>query len=368
MHLVDIAPSIFASLGLPETNDRIGSGESPTGRECLFLIDGLGADVIEEYADYLPVIHGLKFFPPVETAFPSTTATSLATLMTGELPGMHGMLGYTIRVPRSGGRILNALKWDERVDPRSWQPVPTLFERAARHGISVSHVAAKRYENTGFTQAVFRGADYRGANALTDLVEQAKVSLQQSPAFTYVYVNNLDVAGHSHGVGSDKWLAALNFIDHLAELLLKELPRGTRFWVTADHGMINVEDKVILGFENPLLDGIALIAGEPRARHLYFDDQHLLGDGPEEIASRWRNFLGNRVEVFTHAQAVETKIFGSAVSEDSHDRMGDLIVIARGGLILIDPKRQALESAMIGHHGALTEAERFVPLGMAEVS
>lgn len=367
MHLADIVPSIFASLGLPDTHDRIGSSESPAGLECLFLIDGLGADVIEDYAQYLPTISGLTYFAPVESAFPSTTVTSLTTLMTGELPGTHGMLGYTVRVPRSGGRILNALKWDERVDPRVWQPVPTLFERAQRHGIAVSHVAAKRYENTGFTQAAFRGAHYRGANILAELVEQTKISLRQAPAFTYVYLNDLDVAGHSDGMGSEKWLAALNFVDHAVANLIDHLPSGTRFWLTADHGMVNVDEKVILGFENPLLDGLVTIAGEPRARHLYFEDRHLTGFGPNEIANRWRDFLGERVDVFTHDEAVKAELFGAWVSEDAHDRMGDLIVIARGGLVLIDPERRAKESAMVGHHGALTEAERFVPLGVLEI-
>ena len=368
MHLADIASSIFASLGLPDTHDRIGSGESPAGRECLFLIDGLGADVIKDYVQYLPTISGLTHFAPVQTAFPSTTATSLTTLMTGELPGTHGMLGYTVRVPRSGGRILNALKWDERVDPHVWQPVPTLFERAHRYGITVSHVAAKRYENTGFTQAAFRGAHYRGADILAELVGQARASLQQSPAFTYVYVNDLDVVGHSDGVGSEKWLTALAFADHVAAMLIAQLPSGTRFWLTADHGMVNVSEKVVLGQANPLLDGIAVIAGEPRARHLYLDDRHLNGSGPNEIASRWREFLGDRVDLFTHDEAVKAELFGASISDDAHDRMGDLIVIARGGVVLIDPAREVPESAMVGHHGALTQAERFVPLGMLEIN
>ena len=126
------------------------------GRELLFLIDGFGFDTLSQYADVMPAMSRMFKHGLVQTSFPSTTATSLATLTTGELPGVHGMLGYTVQVPRSGGRLLNALKWDERVDPENWQPVETLFQRAAKVGISVTHVAAKRYENSGFTRAVFR--------------------------------------------------------------------------------------------------------------------------------------------------------------------------------------------------------------------
>ena len=242
MHLAHITPSIFAGLGLTSTTDLLSLGQSPHGKEVLFLVDGLGADVIEKYKDLIPTLHSFTNHGVVATSFPSTTATSLATLMTGELPGTHAMLGYTVRVPRSGGRVLNSLKWDERVDPHVWQSVPTLFERAAEENISVSHIAAKRYENTGFTQAVFRGATYRGANVLPDMIAETKTALSSEPSFAYVYINDLDVAGHSDGVGSDKWCAALSYVDQVAKALVTQLPRGTRIFLTADHGMVNVEE------------------------------------------------------------------------------------------------------------------------------
>ncbi len=368
MHLSEITPSIFASLGLTYSPDILGLGQSPHGRECLFLIDGLGERALNQYAEYAPTLSSLTTRGQVSTAFPSTTVTSLTTLMTGVLPGAHGMLGYTIRVPRSDGRILNSLKWDERVDPFTWQPIPTYFERAKLEGIQVSHVAAKRYEGSGFTSAAFRGAQYRGANILEEMAAQATISLKKSPSFTYVYVNEVDVAGHSDGVGSDKWLGALSYVDQVAATLIERLPRGTRIWITADHGMVNAEEKIILGRENSLLEGISLVAGEPRARHLYLDDHHLSGQGPDEAAFRYREFFADRVDVYTREEAIAAALFGKEVSAASHDRMGDLIVVPHDALVLIDPLRVELESAMVGHHGAMTDAERFVPLRTVTIS
>ena len=43
-------PSIFSSLGLGTAQDSIIAGQSPSGRELLFLIDGFGADVLTTYA------------------------------------------------------------------------------------------------------------------------------------------------------------------------------------------------------------------------------------------------------------------------------------------------------------------------------
>lgn len=362
MHLADLAPSIFASLGLEDAQDRKMFGTSPHGRECLLIIDGLGRNALDEFAEFAPHLARLKHVDDIETSFPSTTATSLTTLMTGELPGVHGMLGYTVRVPRSGGRILNALKWDERVDPAHWQPVPTLFERASSIGIKVSHVAAKRYESTGFTQAAFRGAHYLGANALPEMIDKARQSLRTTPSFTYVYVNELDVAGHSHGEGSSKWLDALAQVDQVVDSLLKALPTGTRFWITSDHGMVNVKEKIILGRNNPLMDGVETVAGEPRARHIYLEEKYANDDGMSKFAQVWRDYLGDRATVVTKNEVQAAQLFGPLLTEDAQDRMGDIIAISRSEIIMIDALRENLETKMVGHHGAQTESERIVPL------
>ena len=330
------------------------------GRELLFLIDGFGFDTLSKYADVMPTMSRMINFGKIQTAFPSTTATSLATLTTGELPGVHGMLGYTVQVPRSGGRLLNALKWDERVDPENWQPVETLFQRASQAGISVTHVAAKRYEDTGFTRAVFRGAQYKGANVVADLVSETKQALQKTPSFVYLYVNDLDSAGHSDGVGSDKWLVALAAIDQMVSQLMKEVPAGTRIWVTSDHGMINVEEKIIMGRDNPLLNGVSVIAGEPRARHIYLTEDSVAAR--IDVAGVWQQFLQDKALVLTREQALSTNLFGAVVSPDAVDRMGEVIAIARGGLVLLDADRADKEGAMVGHHGGDSQIESQVGL------
>jgi len=330
------------------------------GRELLFLIDGFGFDTLSQYADVMPTMSRMFNHGLVQTSFPSTTATSLATLTTGELPGVHGMLGYTVQVPRSGGRLLNALKWDERVDPENWQPVETLFQRAAKVGISVTHVAAKRYENSGFTRAVFRGAEYKGANVVADLVSETKQALQKTPSFVYLYVNDLDNAGHSDGVGSDKWIAALSAIDQMVSQLMKEVPKGTRIWVTSDHGMINVQEKIIIGKDNPLLTGVSVIAGEPRARHLYLENDSV--QARVDAASLWQEYLQEKALVLTREQAISSDLFGAQLSADAVDRMGEVIAIARGGLVLLDPERADKEGAMVGHHGSDSEIESQVGL------
>ena len=357
--LADITNSIFNSLSVPETIDSLSLG-SAENREVLILIDGMGQDAVDKYSDQFPIFDELKQVKKLYTNFPSTTATSLSTLGTGVLPGIHGMLGYTIRVPRSDNRLLNALKWDERVDPVMWQKVPTLFERAVSAGVSVTHVAAKRYEGSGFTQAALRGAKYVGANGVDEMATAVSAALKPQPSFVYTYLNTLDSAGHSDGVGSDKWLTALQQVSEFITKVKQLAPAGTRIWVTSDHGMVNSTEQVILGQDNKLLENVTLIGGEPRARHIYIKEGAVA-----ETIIQWQEFFGNKARVLSKDNAIKDGLFGPVVTEDSHDRLGDLIAIANNDLILVDPARVREETSMVGHHGGVTDIEVEIPLLLA---
>ena len=357
--LADLTNSIFNSLSLPDTNDTLSLGQGGM-RECLILIDGMGQDAVDRYADQFSVFSQLKLYKNLHTNFPSTTATSLSTLGTGVLPGVHGMLGYTVRVPRSDNRLLNALKWDERVDPVMWQKTPTLFERAINNSISVTHVAAKRYEGSGFTQAALRGAKYVGANGIDEMVSAVALALKPQPSFVYTYLNTLDSAGHSDGVGSDKWLTALQQVNDFILKVIESVPKQTRVWITSDHGMVNSTQQVVLGEDNKLLENVSLIGGEPRARHIY-----LTTGSEQESIAQWREFFGNKASILSKPEAIASGLFGQVLSEDANDRMGDLIAIPNNDLIIIDPARVREESSMVGHHGGLTDIEVQIPLLLA---
>lgn len=353
--LAGLSQSIFHALGLHETTNYLALDESR--KIALVLIDGLGFNSLKKYQSKFPIFGVFTEHAPLTSDFPSTTATNLISLGTGVNPGLHGMLGYTTRVPRSGepGRLLNALKWDERVDPLSWQKVPTLYERAMSEGLSVSHIAEKRYEGSGFTRAGMRGASYLGANYIPDMVDKAASAHASDGSFTYLYLNAVDAAGHSDGVGSEKWLTALESVAQLLTGLAERLPADTQIYLTADHGMLNVGEKVILGEGNTLLDQVTLIGGEARARHIY------LREGSEkDVVAQWREHFGEQVDIFTKSDAHE--LFGRDISEDSLDRMGDLIAVPRNELVLLDPAIASKETKMVGHHGGFTPDEVLIPL------
>ena len=362
--LSDLSQSVFSSLGLPETENSLGIAPNEARRECIVLIDGMGMNALKLVGSTLPIFQQLKHQTQLSATFPSTTSSSLTSLGTGRHVGSHGMVGYTMRVPHSGSpeRLLNALKWDERVDPHMWQRQKTLFERGSEHGLKVSHVAAKRYEDTGFTRAALRGANYRGANVIDDMVRETGLALRDPGSFAYVYINDVDDASHREGLGSEKFHSAMARAAELVTKLVENLPKGSRIWITTDHGMINRSDFCVLGKENDLLQNVSLLGGEPRVRYLYLRPGSI-----EDTRSQWQDYLGDKITIYSREEAINRELFGPDVEERNIERIGDLIVIANHNFILVEPDREELQLAMVGHHGGVTAAETEIPLLMQQI-
>jgi predicted AlkP superfamily pyrophosphatase or phosphodiesterase len=270
--LADLSSSILASLDPDAPQAQNVLGLAPAPRACLLIVDALGWELLRAHPAAAPFLSELgRNSRPITAGFPATTATSLASLGTGRPPGQHGMLGYKILVPGED-IVLNALRWDSRVDPRQWQPLPTLYERATAAGIAAVHVARGSFRGRGLTTAALRGADLWPADSMGALAGQAAAALaRHGRAFVTVYHGDLDSTGHVFGVASDAWYYQLAHVDKLAEQLASALPSGTCLYVTADHGMVDVgpEDRLDADARPDLRAGLSLLGGEARARHLY---------------------------------------------------------------------------------------------------
>ncbi|MFI6869811.1 alkaline phosphatase family protein [Nocardia sp. NPDC050406] len=364
--LADLFPSVLAGLGVAGETDRLGLGLSAR-RVCVLLVDGLGAEQLAEHADVAPFLAGAE--PRVLTAgFPTTTTTSLTSLGVGVPPGEHGLVGYLLRVPGQE-RLMSPLKWrlhgaGPKVDllkelvPEEFQPRATVFERAAAEGIAVTQVAPLMQAGSGLTRAVFRGSEFRFDVSMGDLVDGAVTALRQGDrSLVYAYHADLDTTGHVRGPGSQAWQLELANVDRAVRAIAERLPADGALVVTADHGMVELDDRVDFDTDPVLSDGVTELGGEPRARHVY-----TLDGAAKDVEAAWREVLGERFEVLLRDDAVDLGWFGPTVSAESLARIGDLVVVARNRGGVIRSAVEPLQSSLVGHHGSLTSAEMHVPL------
>ncbi|WP_433241619.1 alkaline phosphatase family protein [Streptosporangium sp. CA-135522] len=353
--LADLSSSLLAALGMEEDNPL---GLAPAGRVLVFLVDGLGAELLRAHPESAPFLsaHSGRV---LTAGFPATTVTSLSTLGTGLPPGEHGMLGYQLAVP-GAGYLLNCLRWTATgplIPPDEWQPTPTVYERAAAAGITVGYVAPSAFEPTAFNRAVYRGVRFVGADGVDDRIEGVRRALAEPRSHVTVYYGDLDSAGHLHGWGSPRWLERLAQVDRMAERLADTLPPGSAMYVTADHGMVNVTERIDANAVPALREGVALLGGDSRARHVY-----AAPGAAEAVLAAWRDTLAAKAWVASREEAVESGWFGPRVRPEWLPRIGDVLALPYTDCAVVASVTEPLEASFTGCHGSLTPAEQYVPL------
>ena len=210
----------------------------PVEKVVVLLVDGLGASALTARAGHARTLAPLlSAGATIGARFPSTTASALATLTTGETPGVHGLVGYSV-LDAANDRVVNQLSgWDARLDPASWQRVPTLFEKARDVDIACFAIGAERYRSSGFTRAVLRGAEYRSGATMSDRFAEARRVLDEiDRGLIYLYVPELDQVGHSAGWQSALWTTVLEELDRSVRAFAPTLGGGEGMLLTADHG------------------------------------------------------------------------------------------------------------------------------------
>jgi Type I phosphodiesterase / nucleotide pyrophosphatase len=369
--LADVAPSLLAGLDVPGMFNVLGLPSA--SRVCLLLVDGLGWELLRAYGADAPFLSSLAADrEPITAGFPATTVTSVAALGTGLPPGEHGLVGYTFAA--RDDELLNALGWSRhgtdkpvdlrsRIVPEQLQPRRTAFERATDAGVAVHLVAPRHQEDSGLTRAALRGGQFCGIHALGDLTSNILEVLRgYERCFCYAYHGDLDVLGHVYGPGSDPWRHQLAYIDHVIAAIAARLPRGSVLVVTADHGMVAVteEGRVDFDTEPALQEGVRMLGGEPRVRHIYTEF-----GATDDVLHAWYEMLGGRAWILRRDEAIAAGWFGPQVAGYIRPRIGDLVVAAQGTLAVVRSTVEPRLSRFTGQHGSLTAEEQLIPLLVA---
>ena len=352
------------------------------------LVDGLGLEMLRQRRGHTPTLRRWLVqgydgdgsddnnSTGILTCRPSTTAAALTMLGTSALPGTTGMVGYSVLNPLLGpaleasavpgpDQVLSLITWkgDNVPSPRSWQDVPTIFERLPV-GSAVS-IGPSRFAGSGLTEAALRGASHLGADRLEDRPGLAAEALRRGTPLVYLYVGELDKTGHKHGWLSEQWLTQLERLDAAMAELTRRVPAGTRILLSADHGMVDTDPdhRIDLSAHRELVRDVVAVAGEPRLTHLHVADGDV--DLAAEVVQRYRRVLGERAMwIGTREQAGEHL---GVLGARARGVVGDVVVAMAENWVLVDPRVHSEAAiAMPGVHGSFTPAETEVPLLITE--
>ncbi len=327
-------------------------GLEPAGQAVVIMADGLGFVPLTEHLSYA---HTLRRFADqgviAQTVLPSTTAAALTAFGTGQLPGATRMVGYSVRT--GPARTMTLLNFEPEITPEEWQEKPTLFESAGEDGIELSLVTKPRFRDSGLTRAAFRGSNFVGRLSIYERFDAALAGLAAGAPLQVVYWADIDHTGHGRGVGSPEWLAALEEFDRALGKFLSALPSSTTVILTADHGMVNVENIIDVAQVPELEKDVPIIAGEGRAVHLHATDGKA-----EQVVRRWTDYLEGQADVIPAADVA--KLIGRGPGDG---QVGAALVLLRGNTVILDSRSQKPSVfQMVGVHGSCTYQEMAIPV------
>lgn len=334
--------------------DWFPEGVAGADQIVLLVLDGLGWHQMQERLDRL---RGLNQLPcaPITTVAPTTTATALTSIATGLTPGEHGVIGYRMSVEDD---ILNVLRWStSKGDARELIPPESIQHDVAFGGQRPPVVVRAEFRDTGFTRAHLGGCRHVPYRVPSTLVAEILHQLQQGEPFVYAYYDGVDKVAHEYGLGSF-FDAELVFVDRMVEYLTQMLPSGTALVITADHGQVDVGDRVFPP-DPEVLAHVARQSGEARFRWL-----HAHPGAEQDLLHAARERHGDVAWVVTRDQTVDECWFGPKVLPGPLSRLGDVALVAREPIAFEDPNDTG-PFELKGRHGSMTAAEVLVPLMVA---
>lgn len=359
-------------------------------RVVLLLVDGVSQRLLQRLVGTTNTtltrllarygaLPGGELPPPITSVSPSTTTAATTVIQAdGGAPGALGVVGFTQRLPRQGvvanmlffqpvhdrGAQLGDLeRWG--VTPEQMRGAPSIYQLLAAAGVHGYGLAPSNIYRNPLSRLQFEGAQVRGYVDWVDMLTLLGAHLEATagePSFTYAYMPDFDSLMHRDGEASPS-------VPRLFEAFVRELERtlhglspaareGTLFLITADHGHATTPVA-----EQRYLEDLPQLrrlmgtseAGEPRHVFLYAAANRV-----EELHAAAEDELGGGFAVLRGADALAAGLYGDPLTlhPEADRRVGDVVLLAKGGATLWPDRRQA---RLLGMHGSLEPEEMLVP-------
>lgn len=317
----------------------------------LILFDGLGDLQLNH--------HGAEAFRrarvgTLDAPFPTTTTVSMSTIATGTSPSTHGVIAHLAWIPELG-KVVNTLKWVDlsgaAVDYPTGRllPVPNLWERLTAAGNRVVTVQPAGFATTPLTAALYRGAEFVGAETPGEFVNKTVQAAAAEGTLVFTYVPPVDFAAHVFGLDSSEYSEAMATAAGIWSGIADRLPDHAVMIGTADHGVPAIAETGKLLVRNKLYTPLDFW-GDPRA-----------------VMIRGSQRLMRRLAAETGAELVEPERFVPWLGpgprhQDLDRRLPNALLLAPRGKVILPP---GFDKRLVGYHGGLSPEEVAIPLLVA---
>ena len=366
--IVDIVRTIYNKCGSSfEYNDKMKEIEKyiKGKRHMLFILsDGMGSNIIDKLSN--ESILKKNKIKDIQTVNPSTTGCAIPSILTGEYPEKHGMLG-----------------WLSYYRPKSIEYFPVLFQERrtgknlASFGINskdiykkesvINNLNRKTYalfpnhmKDSEFSKFALNTNNRLGYDSISEAFEVFKTNIANltEDTFTYMYLPFIDSKSHKYGVYSKEVSEVINEIE--TELKQISGEKNIEIIITADHGQTNVTEKGLKMDLEKYDKFFYALPGIDAGTATYY----VKYDKAEEFEKNFELDYRNKMFLFKTKELIENKVFGPTVlSNYMKSNLGEYISICKEGVYWINCEEEdELLNNLKGSHSGFSKNEILIPL------
>lgn len=327
----------------------------------LFILDGLGNISLENISKN-GFLNQNKV-DVISSVFPSTTVAAINTISSGIPPVAHGWLGWTSYFKEVDHTIeLFKNKYVGNDDPVEFDYQSLIKYNNIFTKILENSDVECNYFSPDFISTIMDDANnikYKKGNfkkGCKDLVKTLKNQNKQT--FTYFYHHMPD--GLMHVKGVDSFTVKLNVLklQKVIKKTIKQFKNDTLFIVSADHGLINLDNSIYLADDKDLYRMLKRRTSiEGRACAFFIKDKY-----KDVFKEAFIEKYGNDFILKTHQEVIDENIFGvGKMHPKFEDFIGDFLAIAISNRCINygrKPKKEFFKAA----HAGYTQKETEVPL------
>lgn len=354
----------------------------PYRKVVLLLVDALGTHLFDpllqtgggnvwaRYADR-------AIYTPITSICPSTTASALTTLWTGEGPAAHGIIGYEMWA-KEFGMVMNNIVHSAAssrgdsgglsrsgFDPHEFIPVPRFGTHLFQYGVRSTAFMHSSIVGSGLSLMQLDDVDVEPYVDEADLwvsLTEHLVKHEGMREYVYIYYSHVDSLMHRFSAQDLRVSLQFDaFSSMMDKAFLQGLPQDiaqeTLFILIADHGSMTTprNERYVLRHHPALMDNLVMQPTCENRLAFFFIKPGKIDVVRDYIHKTWPD----EFYVLDSGMALESGLFGEEPFHPSaRERLGDLIAVARGDAYFWwAPK----PNHMAGRHGGLSPEEMLVP-------
>ena len=345
---------------LREIDDKLAEGG--INKIVIVLCDGMGEYLIKRH---LPETSFLRVHDraAISAVYPSTTTAATTSIWTGLSPLEHGWLGWSLYF-KSCARQLDVFSGRESHLGEAYpggSPAPKIMPLPPALG---SPEGARTHMIFPFLSYATNGC-YQ-THTIRDLGDMLTCALslccEEGKKLICMYTGEPDHSMHLAGVDAPETKAQFERIDREISLFASRLPSDALLIVTADHGLVDAEEPVIVNEIRSLDECLWMPPSvEPRASAMFVKPWRRA-----QFEREFKAVCGEDFLLISREDVLKSHLLGRGTPHPrTEDFMGDYLACATGRRFIRYDTLESKPPHLIGQHAGLTEEEMTVPVVLA---